>query len=192
MECLCERLAERMIRGGLLEADKKDWMVYILQKWAMKCSSVILFVVLLGLLIGWVNAIVFYTVTARLRAYAGGWHARKFWLCTVVSAVSALVLGLIAPMIVRCPGAVLWLTVTLSTAVLVYVAPVAPINLPFTPAERAAHRQTMWRWIAVIDMMFVACRSLCAQEISVYIAVALLYVAVLVIIEESSKRHIEF
>lgn len=181
MECLCERLAERMIRGGLLEADKKDWMVYILQKWAMKCVGVGLFLGLLGLLAGWWNALAFYAVFTGLRAYGGGWHAPRPWICFALSAALALAVGLGGPIAARWPAGVRVAASVVCAGVLWRLAPVQPQNLPLDAAERAVNRRKMlWR-LAAAEAVFVLCEAFRIGDAATYIAIALVGVTVTVL-----------
>lgn len=188
MEQLCEKIADKMVRSGLVEADKRDWVVYILQKLALKCIGVALFLVLLGLLVGWLNAIAFFVVFSKLRGHAGGWHAPKPWICFVVSSAIALIVGLAGPTIARWPGWAHWAAMALSVVVLAAVAPVASANLPFTPAERAAHRHTMFGWLAFAVVLFVLSSVFSWKYVSVYTAIALTCVCLTVILAKIEQH----
>lgn len=188
MEHVCETIAEKMIRSGLIEADKREWMVYILQKWVMKGLGVGLFLVLLGLLAGWWNALAFFVVFSKLRGHAGGWHAPKPWICFVLSTAIALAVGFGGPAVARWPLWVHGAATALSAAVLVVIAPVAPASLPFTPAERAAHRRTMFGWLGFAVAAFALACVFSWKEGAVYIAMALICVCLTVVLAKIGQR----
>lgn len=181
MEQLCEKVAAALVRNGWVSADKKDWVVYILQKQILRCFGVGLFFVLLGWLAGWLNAAAFYIVFSQLRAHAGGWHAPKPWLCFVLSSAVALAVGLLGPLVAPWPDWVHGLAAVLSLALLAVIAPVAPANLPFTPAEHAAHRRVMLGWLAFAAVGFALSSLFGWGDLAVYIALALVCVCVTVI-----------
>lgn len=178
MEQLCEKVTCKMIRSGLVEADKKEWMVYILQKKILKCIGVGLFLILQGLLVGWLNALAFYIVFANLHTYAGGWHAPKPWICFVISGAVAIAVGLIGPLVAQWPVWAHGLIAVLSLAVLAVKAPVATYSQPFTAAEYAARRRILRKWIVYTAAFFALSALLRLDSLPAYIAIAAACVAI--------------
>ncbi len=181
MEQLCAKITDKLIAGGYIKADTRDWMIYILQKQIMKCIGVGLFLVLLGLLVGWWNALAFYAAFTGLRTYAGGWHAPKPWLCFVLSGAIALAVGLVGPLTAQWPVWVRAATAAASVAILLLLAPVQPTNLPLTAAERAVNRRKMLKILAAAAAALLLTETVKIGKIAAYLTAAILCAALTVL-----------
>lgn len=85
MERIAEKLTNRLLLSGYIDAEQSEWCRYVLVRHYMDVLS-FLVMTLVGMMIaGWRAAILFTTVFRFLRIRTGGYHAQTPHTCLLVS-----------------------------------------------------------------------------------------------------------
>ena len=142
MQALANRITSFFIAQNLLDEERRPWYVYALEN-KLGQALTLLFTFAAGCALGRPLQPLLVLVAAMfLRQRAGGWHAPSPWLCQFLS-VGLAAVGCLAGQGCADRLPLLWLAALLAAAgwLVFWLAPAAPTNLPFTPAEWAANRR---------------------------------------------------
>ena len=92
LHSLATRVATIALNRRLICKDRFAWCVYCLEKLLLKLLFVVWLILLVLVTKRYVEIIAFLTGFLPLRSKLGGWHAKRAWVCQVVSFL--LILGL--------------------------------------------------------------------------------------------------
>ena len=183
MHTLSLAIAEACISRGWIEAQKKSWCAYAVEKKLISLCFFLLMIPLAVVLDVLPQATVFSFDFYLLRRY-GGWHAPYAWLCQVISIALVLVVTLfVGPVIMQLPSLVVWGADTIVVTVAIMQPPVYPPQLHFDQEIKRANTNKknlvllivlglqLGLGIFVKDVLVYSLLAVLAGIISVYIEI---------------------
>lgn len=150
----------------------------------------IIIVLFISLVTGrWIEIWGFLLAVIPLRSFTGGWHAEKFWQCTVISNTAVILfLLLIKETIVK--NQMIYTVFEVAIGVLMYVlVPVQNRNKPLTAKERRTFRKisySIWAVESCIMMVFILHKMYKYAKIILY---AHIFIAFAVLAGKMSNRN---
>lgn len=184
MHTLSLAIADACISRGWIEAQKKFWCAYAVEKKLVSLCFFLLMIPLAVVLDVLPQATVFSFAFYLLRRRYGGWHAPYAWLCQVISIALVLVVTLFAgPMIIRLSPLMVWGADTIVVTVAITQPPVYPPQLHFDQEIKRANKNKKNLVLLIIlglqlglgffikDVLVYSLLAVLAGIISVYIEI---------------------
>lgn len=161
MHAWAQCIACFFVEKGWLPEELKPWCVYAAERRCVQAASMALLFVW-GLVWAPMWQVLLYTASfVLLRRWAGGWHARTWGRCLVLSA-SVEAAGLVVLSVLQRSGAASVGLALAAGAVLWRCAPALPAQMHAGPAERRACRGRLRVTMGVQALLLGAC-LMCGQ-----------------------------
>lgn len=188
MHTLSLAIAEACISRGWIEARKKSWCAYAVEKKLISLCFFLLmipFAVALDVLL---QAAVFSCVFYLLRRRYGGWHAPYAWLCQVISIALVLAVTLlVGPAIMQLPSLVVWGADAIVVAVAIIQPPVYPPQLHFDQKIKLANTKKK-NLVLLVVLVLQLGFGIFVKDVFVYSFLAVLAGVISVYIEIFQQR----
>lgn len=170
-------VADWLIRKEAIEESERDLYEYAVHSLIMLIAPLPM-----ALVIGWLfgefgMSVVLILPFMILRKFSGGYHAKKQWICLIISSSLLAVCFALAEVIVA--GTVLSLSVALSAACLAVFSPVDSENRRLSPEEQRNFGKTARILVAIFVMVYIALILLEKHTSAVYLALGIILPAVL-------------
>lgn len=143
MEHIAEKLTDRLLLRGYIEADQIEWCRYMVMRRCMGLLSFSTMVLVGAVIADWRAALVFTAAFRFLRVRTGGYHAKTPHTCLL----TALSVQCAALLLVRCFGSLLFYGILAGFSVFA-IARLAPANnaaIHLTQEEMTALSPSIWR-----------------------------------------------
>lgn len=151
MLALSKKITSYFVAQDIIPQDKYDWCVYFLQ--GKVYTAFVLFAILcfFSIFFGFINTGVFMLVLIKLRNHTGGYHAKSFLNCFVLSVIIVL-FGLQAGLLFSKVSLLLPLAaLSLSVLIILKLAPINHPNIHFTTKEFAANKVLVQKFILAVS-----------------------------------------
>lgn len=175
-------IAGYFVKKGWLTPELQAWGAYAIEKRILHLIAVLIFIVLLGAICGYANALAFYAAFSLLRGCCGGWHATKPLHCVCVSVLVAIGLGLLQHVLAMGACVISVCCIIPSVAVLFRWAPAHTAQMKLTEEEYVACRKQMKVRVVVCGLAAL----LCVLAHSQYVCTAGGYIAFAFLLAEVS------
>ncbi len=177
-------IADACISRGWIEAQKKFWCAYAVEKKLTSLCFFLLMIPLAVVLDVLPQATVFSFAFYLLRRRYGGWHAPYAWLCQVISIALVLVVTLfLGPAMMQLPSFGVYGLDSIVMAVAVIQQPIYPSQLHFDQEIKRANTQKKNTVVLIVlilqiglgvfvkDVLVYSLLAVLAGVISVYIEI---------------------
>ena len=134
-------LADKLVHSGVITPESKSIYIYGLEVLLSSIISTSL-ILIIGVTFGrFIDTLSFLIVFIVLRSFSGGFHANKYWLCTVVTiSIYCVVMLLSAYIKIKIPLIVFGSMAPIGIAVLLFKAPIQNPNKNITASEAIRHK----------------------------------------------------
>lgn len=174
-------IAGYFVKKGWLTPELQAWGAYAVEKRILHLVAVLIFIVLLGAICGYINALAFYATFSLLRGCCGGWHASKPLHCVCVSVLVAIGLGFLQYVLAMGVCVISVCCIIPSVVVLFRWAPAHTAQMKLTEEEYVACRKQMKSRTIGCGFAALLCMLIPSQYVCTaggYIAFAFLLAAV--------------
>lgn len=183
MHTLSLAIAEACIARGWIEAQRKFWCAYAVEKKLISLCFFLLMIPFAVVLDVLPQATVFACAFYLLRRRYGGWHAPYAWLCQVISIALVLATTLfVGPVIMQLPLFAVWGMDAIVTAVAVIQPPVYPPQLHFDQEIKRANAKKK-NLVLLVVLVFQLGLGIFVKTVLVYSLLAVLAGVISVYIE---------
>ena len=145
-------LADKLVHSGVITPESKSIYIYGLEVLLSSIISTSL-ILIIGVALGrFIDTISFLIVFIALRSFSGGFHANKYWLCTVVTiSIYCVVMLLSAYIKIKIPLIAFGSMATIGIAVLIFKAPIQNPNKNITASEAILFSLMLFSAVALSD-----------------------------------------
>ena len=189
MDKLMNRITDYYIKKGhIVQEDREvyEYGFHLIFSDIINFSLILIIGVLLHQLI---NSIIFLAVFCSLRQFAGGFHAKKYWICRMAMAITFLGVSLVSAIFAKYRE-VQFVCIVLNIldfALVCRLAPIEHINKPLDSAQRKTNKH---RAIILSALLAMASTVLIIMDIHIGIVISntLSSVIVLMVIAIINKK----
>ncbi len=138
------------------------------------------------------TVLIFLASYIPLRSYAGGYHAKTYNMCTIVSTVLMYIVCIAAKVIP--PHYIIWVNLGggIISGILIFIfAPVQDYNKPLDQAERECYRRRSREVWTAETVLLVICYLLNARNISLAVTLGHLVLSVLLCIGSVKNKYLQ-
>lgn len=143
----------------LIREDRYEWCVYCLEKLFMKLVFAFWLTLFAVITKRYVEIIAFLAGVLPMRAKLGGWHAKRAWVCQVISLFLIFLLCCVLPVYIYCiPKSVAAIGTLGALGVAFAVKPIYPPQLHFNHQVREANhhkKNGIVLIIAIVQVLFI-------------------------------------
>lgn len=140
IQLLAVRLTEYSVERRWIENSSFEWCKYAIEKWIGRLIFTILTVLVMVMTHSFVKLLSFISVFALFRQRQGGWHAKHFWSCQVISIGMMMLVALAPNTIFEYISSNVWIAVSMLTTLCTFaLKPVYPQCVHFSAEEKTAN-----------------------------------------------------
>lgn len=143
----------------------------------------IIIAAIIGIISGdWIIVILFLILYIPLRSFCGGWHADKFWKCTIYSNLIIVIMLVIDEYVMNVvTDAILFILYIICLLVVFFTAPVDIKSKPISTEERKIYKNRI-NMILIIHMFIFCVAALYKLKKILFVIVFLYIIQVIMLI----------
>lgn len=149
-------ILKRQISNGIMKEDESGVYQYGYTLFFEKLINIIIVIIICLFTKKWLEIWSFLLFMIPLRSFAGGWHAKKFWQCTLISNLIIIFMIFIIPYI-NIRNYVIFLFIEIIFfAIIILTIPVQHSNRPLSEKEKNVYKKnTLIIWFIECVLIFV-------------------------------------
>lgn len=149
-------ILNRQISNGIMKEDESGVYQYGYTLFFEKLINIVFVTIICYFTNKWIEIWSFLLFMIPLRSFAGGWHAKKFWQCTLISNLIIVFMLILIPY-VKIWNYIIFLFIEFIFFVIItLMMPVQHINRPLSDQERKAYkRKTLFIWAVECMVLFL-------------------------------------
>ena len=191
---MIERIVEKIIRKQLEENTISAENINIYRYgYILVCEvfiNIIVAVIIAGISGEWLLVALFLTIYIPLRSFCGGWHADKFWKCTIYSNVIIVIMLICKTPVIAMNN--LWLLISvfiICSICILGIAPMDTVTKPISEDEKKIYSKKiriimLLHFIIYIMMIVTAC-----DEIVYLITFSYITQVIMLLIEKICRKR---
>ena len=187
---IAEKTALFFVSRNLITVDRIPWCKYTLIRW-LSTLQLYLILLIIALLLGrYLELLCFCFSLLSLRRRMGGWHAKKAWVCQLLSVFAPLIcVYLLGPFIERVPfGVTVAWCFLINTAAFI-LKPVYPPQTHFDENIRTANdRKKRWLLILIVAIQIISI-PLIGWNVMIYCSLGISVVLLSLVAEVGKQKY---
>jgi accessory gene regulator B len=184
-------IVDWLVESGILKKDEKELYRYGYLILIERLINVVIAFIITFFSGKWKEVGLFLICFMSLRSYVGGWHAEKFWKCTIVTNSLLIILVLVVDKIVIIEPlgiCIYWLSELLLFSIIMVISPVESENKPLKNRERCKYKKMaliLW-FVQIVVMTYFAINE--NREMAGTIMYTHMIVIIALVAELTSKK----